>query len=880
MPLEPRSRLGPYEIESAIGAGGMGEVYRARDTRLDRVVAIKVLPSHLSSDAGLRERFEREARAVSSLNHPHICTLHDVGSEDGVDFLVMEYLEGETLAARIQKGPLALDEALRYGTQIADALEKAHREGVVHRDLKPGNVMITPSGAKLLDFGLAKHAGSRGAPDSSLSALPTEAQPLTREGAILGTFQYMSPEQLEGQEADARSDIFALGAVLYEMLMGKKAFTGKSQASLISAIMTGEPPAMATLKPMTPAPLDHVVRRCLAKAPDKRWQSAADVARELEWVGESKSSPATTKRWSERGMWGMALPVAAALLVGAGVATWWSRGNEAPRAPVQRYEIPLPADQVLTRLGRHVLALSPDGNYLVFNSNDELRLRPVNDVDSRPIPGTTGATEPFFSPESQWIGFWADDKLQRVSTNGGAPVTLCPAENPFGASWAEDGTVVFGQSDGIYRVPGTGGQAQRIITVEGVQLVSGPTVLPGGRALLYNVYVTDWDAGSRIMIHSFETGENRVLIEGGSDARYVPTGHLVYALDNTLLASAFDLDEMEIVGGPVSVVEDVSRGVPAIGAAQFTFSSQGTMVFLKGYNWSNNRLVWSDRSGRLEPLPFPDGQYESPALSPDGKRLAITKFDQAGSDLWIYDIEREALSKLTFSGDADYAVWSADGTRLAFSSGSPSNVVSVVADGSEPPERLTTHDDLHIPTSWSADGLVLAVNEWNRGNGGLYFLPMRDGATLEPFLDSTFTEREARFSPDDRWIAYRSGESGRDEVYVRSYPDGAGRQQISTNGGAQPVWNPKGGELFYKEGDRMMVVDVQTGKTFRASKPRVLYESRFPERTPGDPARFAVTPDGERFLVTVPAEDASRKSRFQVVVNWFDELRERVPVEN
>jgi serine/threonine protein kinase len=485
MTLETGSRLGPYEIVSALGAGGMGEVYKAKDTRLDRTVAIKVLPSHLSDDAALRERFDREARAVSSLNHPHICTLHDIGREGGVDFLVMEFIEGETLGKRLESGRLPLPDALCRGIEIADALDEAHRHGVVHRDLKPGNIMLTASGAKLLDFGLATRLrqGFRG--QEPLSAFSTKHQPLTREGSLIGTLQYMAPEQLEGKEADARTDIFALGAVLYEMLTGRKAFEGKSQASLISAIISAEPASMATLQPLTPPNLEHVVERCLAKDPGKRWQAASDAARELEWIGETAGTRAPVisapKRW--RG-----LPLAAGSILGAMVAAFiaWNLKPEPPPRRVQRTSIVLPEGQELSRLDRVAIAISPDGRNLVYSANDQLYLRPLDEIEGRPLDGTREAINVFFSPDGKWFGFVANGKLQKAPIGGGAPVVLCDASGDVsGASWGDDGTILFAEIlRGIYRVPDSGGDAKQIVAFEQGRFPNGPLMLPGSRAFL------------------------------------------------------------------------------------------------------------------------------------------------------------------------------------------------------------------------------------------------------------------------------------------------------------------------------------------------------------------------------------------------------------
>ncbi len=586
MALDVGTTLGPYEIVSSAGAGGMGEVYKAKDTRLDRTVAIKVLPSHLSDDADLKECFEREARAVSSLNHPHICTLHDVGHQDGVDFLVMESIEGETLEDRLKKGPLAFEEALRYAIQIADALDNAHRRGVVHRDLKPGNIMLTATGAKLLDFGLATRLrqgfGEVKVDDSSLL---TVQKPLTEKGTLIGTFQYMAPEQLEGENSDARTDVFAFGALLFEMLTGQKAFEGKSQASLIVAILEHEPPSITSLQPMSPPAIDRVVRQCLAKDPDERWQTAGDLRRELEWVREAGADALPSTAASRaRAPGGRLAFGAAGLLIGAmlaGVLAWsW---KTAPRPNVTRFELALTESVRLSGTGSHAVALSPDGTRLVYSANAQLYLRSMDDMEATPIRGTDGGLSPFFSPDGKWIGFHSGGKLQKVPVTGGAPVTLCVAENPFGASWGADGNILIGQgAGGIFRVPASGGAMQVLIEVNATdgELAQSPYLLPGGDAVLFTLgRGGDWDE-AQIVLHSLETGEREVLVGGGADARYVAPGHLVYALGESLFAVPFDPSRLEVTGGPVPVLEGVGRAVPNTGAAHFALSNSGSLAYI------------------------------------------------------------------------------------------------------------------------------------------------------------------------------------------------------------------------------------------------------------------------------------------------------------
>ncbi len=721
MTLETGSRLGPYEIVSALGAGGMGEVYKARDTRLERTVAVKVLPSHLSEDPRLRERFDREARAVSGLNHPHICTLHDVGREGGVDFLVMEYIEGESLAVRLEKGPLPLAQALLRGIEIADALDEAHRHGVVHRDLKPGNVMLTGSGAKLLDFGLATRLRRGFGGQEPLSGLSTKNQPLTREGTIVGTFKYMAPEQLEGKDADARTDIFAFGAVLYEMLTGRKAFEGKSQASLISAIMTWEPKPLAGLQPLTPPSLEHVVSRCLAKDPGKRWQASADVARELEWIAETGSQSNPPDPSQKRGVFGLAVAALLSAVVAAAVV--WNLRPEPPPGRVQRYSIVLPPEQVLSRLDRTAIAISPDGTNLVYNANGQLYLRPMDALEARPIEGTRGAIQVFFSPDGTWIGFVANGKLQKVAVGGGAPIALCDASgNVGGASWGDNGTILFADLlRGIYQVSDNGGEPRQIVADDPGRFLNVPLMLPGSRAFLYTVGGFDYDVDSLTFVQSFEAGEKRLLFQRGTDVRYLKTGHLVYIRGGALLAAPFDIDRLELLSAPIPVAEGVLHDPLGAGAAQVSVSNDGILVTLSSV-LEKRRPIWKDRQGNVDPLPVPEATYAGFALSPSGRQVAMTIRDSGGLDIWVYDLEREALTKLTFTGDNAFPVWSPDGDRVVFARvGTTYGMFSVLADGHVEPEPLTRAGLLQVPISYSPDGLVLAFNQVS-SSGDVYVL--------------------------------------------------------------------------------------------------------------------------------------------------------------
>ncbi len=895
MPLEPGTKLGPYEIVAPIGAGGMGEVYKAKDTRLDRTVAIKVLPAHVASHPEVRQRFEREARAVSSLNHPNICTLYDIGSENGIDFMVMEHIQGQTLADRLKKGALPFDDALQHGIEIADALNKAHRQGVVHRDLKPGNIMLTKSGSKLLDFGLAKMSVAGSGPD--LSAAPTEQKSLTQPGAILGTFQYMAPEQLEGKEADTRTDIFAFGAVVYEMVTGRRAFEGKSQASLIGAILKDEPPPISTVQTTTPPALDHVIQRCLSKDPDDRWQSAGDVTRELEWIVEG-ASPASESPHRARAT-GIS-PRKALLLTAVGVlagalisALVMKDPNSVPTPSLMRFEIPL-RDQVLSgAMGAHLVAASPDGKHVAYVANNQLHLRALDRLGTTPIAGTEGVgllsgRNPFFSPDGQWLGFWADGKLRKVSVSGGAPVTLCDFPQLFfGATWGPDNRILLGAGfGGIYSVSGSGGAPEQLVAPVGESdAFHRPELLPGGEHVLFtlNSGGSSWDDSS-IVVQSLESGERRVLIEGGTDARYSSTGHIVYARGTTILAVPFDESRLQVSGGPVPILEGVMR-VPVRGASNFAITPRGSLIYIPGGvgMTGNASLVWVDRNGGTSPLTETLLTYSNPRLSPDGERLAVgVRGEQGLRDLWVYEIRRGTMTRLTFDRGA-YAAWTPGGDQVAFASGrgkevSVSDIFLKAADGSGTKiEVLKAKGDNNAvwPSSISPDGRYLIFARLVASAGGdIGVLPLTGEGQAEFVIDTPFEERHPALSPDGRWLAYTSDESGRIEVYVQPFPDLDGKWQLSTEGGTEPVWSPKGHELFYRNGDKMMAVGYEADPTFSPSRPLLLFEGTYLSN-PWD-ANYSVTPDGQRFVM-IQVEQQQGRNQINVVLNWFEELKRLVP---
>jgi len=876
MSLSAGTRLGPYEIQSLLGAGGMGEVYRARDTRLERTVAIKVLPQHLSSSPEVRQRFEREAKTISQLSHPHICALHDVGREGDTEYLVMEYLEGETLAERLAKGALPLEQTLRFGIQIAGALDKAHLHGIVHRDLKPGNVMITRSGVKLLDFGLAK-ALAPASPMTDLTALPTQAAPVTREGTLLGTFQYMSPEQLEGKEADARTDIFALGCVLYEMATGKKAFSGATQASVISSIMKEEPAPISRVQPMSPPAFDRLVKGCLAKDPDDRWQSARDVALQLETIAADRSGEVTsTIPARRRAAWA---PWALAAIAVALAAVAVLRGSRPRASPATiRFTVPPPSGGAFTySVESTFLAVSPDGTelaYVAFDSggNRRIFLRPLSALEARPIAGTEGAGSVFYSPDGKSIGFFAGDRLKRVELGGGAPVTICEVPPGVGHSgtWGRGGDILFAsvQGEAIQRVATSGGSPEKVVQPDrsrGAARAFWPSYLPDGKRYLYLLrYV---DGRGELMIG--EPGKPaRSVTAMQSRTQYVDPGYLVFAREGALLAQRFDPKSGRVTGEPFSLAEHVRYLISAF-SASFAASPAGTIAYQSGE--SRQRLAWFDRTGReLATVGIP-GIYQRLAVSRDARRILFDRREtQLGTfDIWSLDLGRATETPITSTMETEsFPVWLPDG-NVAYSvvRGSPPHLVRRnLATGRE--EDILPSGKFQIAQDVSPDGKTLLFTE--RGENGvfdLYTIPLAGGKPT-PFVVSPVGKEEARFSPDGNFVALTSRESGRSEIYVTAYPGPGERIRISTGGAANPRWNPNGRELFYaSHDDRLMSVPVRTRPSLELGSPA----SVFPIAGKWGWLSFEVAPDGGRFLAVVP-EVVGDELPLTVVANWTAEL--------
>ena len=820
----------------------MGEVYKAKDTRLDRVVAVKVLPEHLADNIELRQRFEREARAVSSLNHPHICTLYDVGEQDGVDYLVMEYIEGETLAEWLKKGALSLDETLRYSIEMAEALDKAHRQGVVHRDIKPGNIMLTISGVKLLDFGLAirlQPGGGEASADAD-SNLLTRQKSLTADGAIIGTFRYMAPEQLEGGDVDARTDFFAFGAVIYEMATGRKAFEGKSQASLIASIMSSQPSSIATHQEMTPPALDHVVRTCLAKDPDERRQTAHDVLLDLQWIAEqgaraeSTSDASVSRAAGVPVRWTVSAVVAAVL--GAAIVAWVVA--RPPPAVTTRLSVTLPPTDRLEATG---LAVSPDGRALVYVATrdgvTQLYRRALDALEPAPLRGTDSATYPFFSPDGEWVGFFADGKLRKVPLGGGTVVPLCDAPDGRGGSWASNDTIYFtpiGSGGTVFAVSASGGVPRSVAEVDVGDRWRWPDVLPGGRGLLLNGILP-----GGVGVQALEASEIRPLLERASFARFVLTGHVVFVRDQSLWSVPFDADRLELAGAPTPLVEGIR--VDASGFALYAVSDTGTLVYVSsGQQQEENELVWRDRDGNEMGTIGEPGVFRNPVLSPDGERVAVarTDMDMGNVDIWVFDERREASSRYTFDPANEVSMaWSPDGRRIAFNSnrgGGTYKLYEAPAGGVGEPQFLLGSDTNVGLLDWSSDGRFILYFDGGL-NRTVRVLPMDgpgDGPVdgeAESFAlrETDFDQYQAKFSPDGRWLAYVSNESGASEVYVLDFPDAEGKWQISNEGGVQPQWAGAGSEIFYIAPDaRLMAVDVSGESELEVGIPHALFQTQ------------------------------------------------------
>ena len=881
----PGARLGVYEILDLVGEGGMGQVYRARDTRLDRVVALKVLPEAVAADAERRERFDREARAVAALNHPHICQLHDVGDAGDTRFLVMEYLEGETLQARLLRGPVPIAELLRHAIALADALDHAHRRGLVHRDVKPANIMLTASGVKLLDFGL-----SRLQPKTDLPALETmthDRAPLTAGGAVLGTYPYMSPEQLTGKEADARADIFACGAVLYEMATGERAFAGTTAATVIGAILHTDPPPVSTRQSLVPPALDRIVGRCLAKEPDNRWQTARDLLLELQWLADKPAGEtiADRRRPSVRGrvMMSAAIGVAAIALIAAYLM---SAPVAAPADPgVIVLPLSPPATMAPDLFATSPVTISPDGRRFVFSATGPsgqqiLWVRPIDSSDAQPLPGTEGGAMPFWAPDSSTIGFFALNKLKKVAIAGGTAQTLCDAPQSRGGSWSAENVILFSAGIGheLYYVSGEGGNPAAIppdgINLERVQ----PSFLPDGRHFLY------FGRSERqgVFVGSLDSAQATMLIPNSPGAVFVQPGYLLSlegpttaSPEMTLLAQAFDLKTMQARGQRVPLASGVQFH-SLLGLAAFSVSNTGVLIYRVRPRRTTN-LTWFDRDGRsLDTLGSPN-ILSQPALSRDGRMLAVRRFD-AGTqrpDLWSVRVDRGTEERLTADGTLNaMPIWSPDGNRIAFSSarGSPPNLfVKDLTTGGE--QRLVESSFPTHGTDWTTGNDVIYATLNPRSGWDIMRLAMAGPEAdrkPKPLVVTPFDEHFGRVSHDGKWLAYMSEESGTREVYVQRFPGPGAKEPISTNGGTEPKWSSDGRTLFYlAPNDVVMAVPVTPGDTLQPGTPAPAVNVPAPPRNARELqfwSTYAVSNDGRLLINTVTHEATSPAAT--IMFNW------------
>jgi eukaryotic-like serine/threonine-protein kinase len=887
MPLTSGTKFGPYEIQSLLGAGGMGEVYRARDTRLDRTVAIKVLPAHLSENAEFKQRFEREARAISSLNHPHICHLYDVGSQDGTNFLVMEFLDGETLAERLRRGAMPVQELLKTGMEIAEALELAHRTGIVHRDLKPGNIMLTKAGAKLMDFGLAKPAlvstpGSGSVP-LLLSAARTMSgaspvTPLTTVGGIVGTIQYMSPEQIEGKDADARSDIFAFGAVLYEMATGKRAFGGKSQITVASAILESDPAPISAIKPQMPPPFAYLVVTCLAKERDDRLQSVHDVRLQLKGISQSLSlqsaAAASTSQLKPMLVPRLMLAVAALLLAAAAIVFYFAQRATAPALAVRAY-IPPPHGTSFRPSGfdEGPVVVSPDGKMLAFTAVDEkgttnLWLRPLDAQQATILPGTEDAATPFWSRDGRYLGFIAARKLRKISISGGEAQTLTEAES-YRGDWNEDGTILFMKKNfgPIYRIPASGGEASAATTVgKSERAHYAPAFLPDGKHFLYAAALPD--APDEIKVGSLDNPAlDGIAVAPGDRPRFA-SGHLLFVRGGHVLAQPFDPTTFKLSGDPQSLGE----------ARTFSLSPNGVLAYHESSSQSELKIF--DRGGNIVATPGPLAAYHSPKFSPDGKSIAVTVEDprSATSDIWIYPVTGGQPTRFTFGPNDHWPHWSADGKEILYSvrENGKNSIRRRALDGRQPEETLYTNtDEAYVNAAaidWSHDGKYVSMDRESKdGSWSIWILPLAGDRT--PFRPPAISAMSAShydglFSPDSRSLAYFSYETGRPEVYVVPFLTDGAKYQVSTTGAYIPRFSRSGEFFFVTMGSRLMVGQIARQGSFRLDASRPLFQLDLPNFA--GPS-YDVTADGQRFVVLTA--DHTKSTSITLLTNWPSELK-------
>jgi serine/threonine-protein kinase len=919
MPVEPGSSFGNYEILSALGKGGMGEVWRARDKKLGREIAVKTLPDEFARDSERLSRFEREARLLASLNHPNIASVYGLEESAGTRFIVLELVEGDTLAGVLQRGPIATEEALKFALQIAMAIEAAHEKGVIHRDLKPANIKITPDGkVKVLDFGLAKAFDSDPG-EAGLSNSPTLSMAATAKGMILGTAAYMSPEQARGTNVDNRTDIWAFGCVLYEMLTARQAFRGEHVSDILASVLAREPDF--TLLPARLNPrVRETIQRCLDKDPKRRWQAIGDVRLEIERIlasGELNAPAADIATHASKAGMRAILPWAVGAAVVAAIAVWVLKPvPPEERRPVMRFEYLVPAGglQQFRNTGRPVVAFSPDGRHFVYNTIAGLVLRSLDSLAARVIPGTEALpsptlTNPFFSPDGEWVGYYSAEGqagLRKIAISGGAPVVIGPASNPFGATWGKDGKILFAQPEGIMRVSADGGTPELIVKTNAGEQAFGPSLLPDGKTVLFSLTrgtgSDRWDQ-AEIVAQVPGTSQRKVLFRGGSDVMYVPSGHLVYAVGDVLFAVAFDGSKLEVKGGPVPIVTGVQRAGgagAATASANYGISARGDLVYLNTLGIAQvlqTTLGIVDRTGSIRRLDVPPGTYRSPRASPDGRQLAVeTVSDTGQSIIWVYDLAGgKAIRRLTQDGNNTRPVWTRDGKSIVYGSDreKPYGIFLQAADGSGLPQRLTSAEEgvQHYPESWSPDGRVLsfgAVKQpFGQSSWGLWTLAI-DEAEKKPklFYDlPTSNEFGSVFSPDGKWIAYASNAENQFGIYVQPYPPTGVKYQISRSGGAWPVWSPNGSELIYRLNvgnatPKMNAVTITTKPVPAFTSEKELSMQGFVPVA--NYREYDILPNGKEFVMVFPvgqqASAPPQQPSIHIVLNFAEELKTRVLV--
>jgi Tol biopolymer transport system component len=909
--LGPGTRLGAYEILSLIGSGGMGEVYRAKDTKLNRDVALKILPATFTNDPDRLARFRREAQVLASLNDPHIGAIYGLDEANGTQFLVLELVDGESLDRRIARGPIPVDDAFAIAKQIAEALEAAHEKGIIHRDLKPANIALTYDGnVKVLDFGLAKATEPASGPSFDVTNSPTITTPamMTGIGVILGTAAYMSPEQAAGKPVDKRSDLWAFGVVLMEMLTGRPVFTGETVSHLLASVLKSEPD-WTTLPASTPASIRRLLRRCLEKDRKRRLDSAADARLEIDDALAPIGDANAVRVTMSKAAWQRALPWAIIVALATGLAlvlVLWAPWRKPSPPAALRLSTELGADVSLTiGVGDAAAILSPDGTAVAFVAQQgaggraQLYVRPLAQPHATPLSGTDGADSPFFSPDGQWIGFFAGGKLKKIAITGGVAVSLCDAPNDRGGAWSEDGTIVFAPDNksgtSLLRVPSAGGTPALLTSLaEGEVTQRWPQMLPNGKAVLFTSSPTNTTHDdANLVVQPLPGGTRKVVQHGGYHGRYLPSGHLLYVHDGTLFAAPFDLDRLEVTGQPVPALESV-RSNAATGGAQFAVSASGALVYLPGLSTGSGvPIYWTDHDAKTTPLRATPANWSNVLFAPDGRRLAL-QIREAQNDIWVYEWARDTLTRLTFDTAEDTKpVWTPDGRRIVFTSTradkTTPNLYWQRADGTGGVQRLTESKNTQQPASWHPSGKFLAFEEINpQTQNDLMILPLEGdeesgwkAGKPTVFLNGPFVEREPMFSPDGRWIAYSSAETGRPEVYVRPFPGPGGTWQISTDGGLFPTWSRTKHELFYGTNNGQVMVAAYTpeGDSFRAEKPRLWSEQGFVTR--GIDRMFDLHPDGER-VALAPATQTPRGPRqdhVTFIFNFFDELRRIVPVK-